>query len=162
MPFDFDQYYIECASLSAAALQKEWEKYTRQIASGSTSTALSTLAAPFTGGLSLVGVALGAGQIHNAPKKRDIIEKHLGRHQESARTRCRDVVFGTTLSGAVFVATLGTTSVLPLGECLAEQGGECLAEQGGECLVEQVVEKVVVHGAFDVAAENVDEECAKK
>ncbi|KAF6832881.1 hypothetical protein CMUS01_06753 [Colletotrichum musicola] len=146
MPFDFDQYYIECASLSAAALQKEWEKYTRQIASGSTNTALSTLAAPFTAGLSMVGVVWGSAQVHNARKKRDIIEIHLRRHQESARTRCRDVVFGTTLSGAVFVATLGTTSVLPWGECL----------------VEQVVEKVVVHGAFDVAAEKVDEECAKK
>lgn len=147
MPFDYDNYNIKCASLSALGLQKEWEKYTRQMSGGSTNAGLSLLAVPFTLGTSLVGVGFGSAQVRNAHKKRRIIEAHMNlRYQESARTRCRDVVFGSTLSGAVFVATLGTVSVLP----------------GADCAVEAVVQKVVVHGVLDVAAEKVDEECTGK
>ncbi|KAF6811452.1 hypothetical protein CSOJ01_05744 [Colletotrichum sojae] len=117
------------------------------MAGGSTSTGLSVAALGSSAGLSVVGVAFGSMQIRNAHKKRRIIEEHMNlRYQARARTRCRDVVFGTTLSGAVFVATLGLVEVIP----------------GAECFIEQVVEKTVVHGVLDVAAEEIDEECAGK
>lgn len=145
MPFDYNSYNIECASLSAFGLQKEWEKYTRQMAGGSTSASISALLLLPTAGLSGVGLCFGGAQVRNAHKKRRIVEAHMNaRYEASPGTRRRDVVFGVTLSGAVFVATMGLAEVIP----------------GAECFIEQVVEKTVVHGVLDIAAEKIDEECA--
>lgn len=74
MPFDFKEYQTKCDGMSTEQLHKEWENYTRQVSGGATSTATSVLFAPVTGGISLVGLGLSAPKIHNARKKREIIE----------------------------------------------------------------------------------------
>lgn len=72
--------------------QKEWENYTRQLSGGATSTTLSVGFAHLTLGASLVGLGLSAPRIHNARKKRAIVEERLRQLEMEARTRKRDVL----------------------------------------------------------------------
>ncbi|KAK0715389.1 hypothetical protein B0H67DRAFT_645150 [Lasiosphaeris hirsuta] len=83
----------------------------------STSTAISGLLIPFTGGTSVVGIGVTAPTIHNARKKRKIIEKHLNKHGTTHDTRKRDVIKGMAISSTVRVVTLGMVHV----------GGEAIA-----------------------------------
>ncbi len=92
MPFDFKEYQTKCDSMSTEQLHKEWENYTRQMSGGATSTATSVLFAPVTGGISLVGLGLSAPKIHNARKKREIIEAGLKARGTTHNTRKRDVI----------------------------------------------------------------------
>lgn len=93
--------------MTAEQLQKEWENYTRQIAAGATGTATSVLLMPYTAGISLVGLGVSAPRIHNARKKREIIEAGLQARGASPHTRKRDVVTAMGVSGAVSGLTLG-------------------------------------------------------
>ncbi|EUC28170.1 hypothetical protein COCCADRAFT_109852 [Bipolaris zeicola 26-R-13] len=97
--------------MSVERLRLEWNHYTRLITGSATSTTISGLAAPFTGGISLVGVMIGSTGIHNARKKRAIIDCHLARYEEQHKTRVRDVVGSMAFSGALGVATLGVGSM---------------------------------------------------
>lgn len=107
MPFDFDTYQSKCENLTPEQLHREWENYTRQISGGATSTATAVLFSPLTAGISLVGLGLSAPRIHNARKKRAIIEAKLQSHGQTHNTRKRDVIAPMAISGAIGGLTLG-------------------------------------------------------
>ncbi|KAH7029870.1 uncharacterized protein B0I36DRAFT_270558, partial [Microdochium trichocladiopsis] len=143
MPFDFKAYDAKCAGMTALELQKEWEHYTRLIAGGATSTAISGLAIPLTAGVSTIGVALAAPGLHNSRRKREIIEKHLQRLGTTHETRKRDVLGSMAFSGTVGVVTLGVGSA----------GADSIVQNGAEhgiALCDTAV-KVVTHVALDGA-----------
>lgn len=135
MPFDYAEYQAKCNTLSTEQLQKEWENYTRQIAGGATSTATSVLFSPLTAGISLVGLGLSAPRIHNARKKREIIEKGLQQRGTTHSTRTRDVAGSMAVSGTIAVATLGLAG--PLADAAA---GEAVGKG---------VEYAIAHVALD-------------
>lgn len=144
MPFDFKAYDAKCNGLTPEELQREWEHYTRLISGASTSTAVSGLAVPFTMGVSTIGVAMAAPAIHNARKKREIIEKHLQKHNATHVTRKRDVLGSMAVSGTIGVVTLGVGTM----------GADAVATAGAEHGISAVVEnelaiKVVTHAALD-------------
>ncbi|KAK1754029.1 hypothetical protein QBC47DRAFT_282950, partial [Echria macrotheca] len=146
MPFDFQKYDQKCAAMDPEELQREWQHYTRLISGASTSTAVSGLAIPLTAGVSLIGVGMAAPAIHNARKKREIIEKHLQKHGTTHHTRKRDVVGSMAFSGTIGVVTLGVGSM----------GTEAIATAGAEHGVSAIVEnetaiKIVSHAALDGA-----------
>lgn len=137
MPFDYEEYENKCSALSPEALQKEWENYTRHIAGGATSTAAPVLFAPLTAGASLVGLGLSTPRIHNARKKRAIIETHIQAHGTTHHTRKRDVVAPVAVAGTLGGLTLG----------LAGPGADLIAGQA----VGKGVEYVVSHAALEAA-----------
>ncbi|GAB1315412.1 hypothetical protein MFIFM68171_05622 [Madurella fahalii] len=146
MPFDFNAYDAKCAAMDPEELQREWEHYTRLISGASTSTAVSGLAIPFTLGVSLIGVGMAAPGIHNARKKREIIEKHLQRHGLTHTTRKRDVLSSMAISGTIGVVTLG------VGTAGADAVAIAGAEHGISAIVEnEMAIKVVTHAALDGA-----------
>ncbi|PMD29176.1 hypothetical protein L207DRAFT_574449 [Hyaloscypha variabilis F] len=107
MPFDYEDYQQKCNGMTAEQLQKEWENYTRQISAGATSTATSILLMPLTGGISAVGLTLSAPRIHNARKKREIIEAGLKARGTTHHTRKGDVLAPMAVSGIIGGLTLG-------------------------------------------------------
>jgi hypothetical protein len=137
MPFDFEEYQSKCSTLSPEELQREWENYTRHIAGGATSTAGSVLFAPLTAGASLVGLGLSTPRIHNARKKRAIIETRLQAHGTTPHTRKRDVVAPMAVAGAIGGLTLG----------FAGPGADLLGRQAAE----KGVEYFVSHAALEAA-----------
>ncbi|KAK1993585.1 hypothetical protein LX36DRAFT_615653, partial [Colletotrichum falcatum] len=144
MPFDFKAYDAKCNGLTPEELQREWEHYTRLISGASTSTAVSGMAIPFTLGVSTIGVAMAAPAIHNARKKREIIERHLQKHGLTHLTRKRDVLGSMAVSGTIGVVTLGVGSM----------GADAVATAGAEHGISAIVEndtaiKVVTHAALD-------------
>ncbi|KAK3899685.1 hypothetical protein C8A05DRAFT_46303 [Staphylotrichum tortipilum] len=146
MPFDFKKYDQKCAGMDQEELQREWQHYTRLISGASTSTAVSGLALPLTAGISVIGVGLAAPAIHNARKKRDIIERHLNRLGTTHSTRKRDVLSGVAVSGTIGVVTLGVGSM----------GADAVATAGAEHGISAIVEnetaiKIVTHTALDGA-----------
>jgi len=146
MPFDFQAYETKCAAMNPEELQREWQHYTRLISSASTSTAVSGLALPLTMGVSLIGVGMAAPAIHNARKKRAIIERHLQKHGTTHNTRKRDVMGSMALSGTIGVVTLGVGS---MGADAAVTAG---AEHGISAIVEnEMAIKVATHAALDGA-----------
>ncbi|EGX43943.1 hypothetical protein AOL_s00210g390 [Orbilia oligospora ATCC 24927] len=147
MPFDFQKYDAKCAAMTPAELQLQWEHYTRLISGAATSTAVSGVALPLTMGVSVVGVALAAPAIHNARKKREIIEKHLNGHGTSHVTRKRDVLTSVAISGTVGVVTMGASTL----------AADAVTSHAANYGIQQVVEnelaiKVGTHVAFDAAA----------
>ncbi|KAL2018092.1 hypothetical protein VTK56DRAFT_1278 [Thermocarpiscus australiensis] len=146
MPFDFKAYDAKCAAMTPEELQLEWQHYTRLISGASTSTAVSGLAVPLTLGVSLIGVGVSAPAIHNARKKREIIEKHLQRHGTTHHTRKRDVLSSVALSRTIGAVTLGVGAA----------GADAIATAGAEHGISAVVEnemaiKIVTHAALDGA-----------
>lgn len=146
MPFDFKKYDEKCNGLTPEELQREWQHYTRLITGAATSTSVSGLALPLTMGVSSIGIALSAPAIHNARKKRDIVEKHLNKYNMTHVTRKRDVLGGVAVSGTIGVVTLGVGTL----------GADAVAAQGAEHGIAAIVEndlaiKVVTHAALDGA-----------
>src|SRR3954471_15386498 len=92
MPFDFAKYDQKCSQMSPEQLQLEWEHYTRLISGSAASATIAGSALVFTAGVSLIGVAIGSAGIHNARKKRKIIDRHLARYREEPTTRKRDLM----------------------------------------------------------------------
>jgi len=148
MPFDYKEYQRKCDSLTAEQLQAEYENYTRQLAGGATSTATSVLLSPFTAGVSLVGIGLSAPRVHNARKKREIIEAGLQARGETHRTRKRDVLAP--------VAVAGTLSGLTLG--LAGPGADMIAGQA----VGHGMEYAASHVALDASGALVEHKHDKR
>jgi hypothetical protein len=107
MPFDYDEYQKKCDGLTIEQLHAEYENYTRQLAGGATSTATSVLFSPFTAGISLVGLGLSAPRVHNARKKREIIEAGLQARGATHHTRKRDVIAPMAVAGTLGTLTLG-------------------------------------------------------
>lgn len=144
MPFDFKKYNEKCNGLTAEELQREWQHYTRLITGAATSTTVSGLALPLTAGVSSIGIALAAPAIHNARKKREIVEMHLNRQNLTHVTRKRDVLGGVAVSGTIGVVTLGIGTL----------GADAIAAQGAEHGISAIVEndtaiKIVTHAALD-------------
>jgi hypothetical protein len=135
MPFDYDEYQKKCDGLTTQQLHAEYANYTRQLAGGATSTATSVLFSPFTAGISLVGIGLSAPRVHNARKKREIIQAGLEARGETHQTRKRDVLAP--------VAVAGTLSGLTLG--LAGPGADMIAGQ----VVGHGMEYAASHAALD-------------
>lgn len=135
MPFDYEEYQKKCNTLTTEQLHKEWENYTRQIAGGATSTATSVLFSPLTAGISLVGLGLSAPRIHNARKKREIIEAGLQARGTTHNTRKRDVIAPMAVAGTLGGLTLG----------LAGPGADMIAGAA----VGHGVEYAVSHTALD-------------
>ena len=135
MPFDYEEYQQKCNTLTTEQLHKEWENYTRQISGGATSTATSVLFSPLTGGISLVGLGLSAPRIHNARKKREIIEAGLQARGTTHNTRKRDVIAPMAVAGTLGGLTLG----------LAGPGADMIAGAA----VGHGVEYAVSHAALD-------------
>ncbi|CAG7561071.1 unnamed protein product [Fusarium equiseti] len=146
MPFDFKAYDQKCQGLTLEELQREWQHYTRLISGAATSTAVSGCAIPLTLGVSTIGVAMAAPAIHNARKKREIIERHLNRLNSTHHTRKRDVLGSMAVSGTIGVVTLGVGTM----------GAEAVATAGAEHGIESIVAnetaiKIVSHAALDGA-----------
>ncbi|KAK4164406.1 hypothetical protein QBC43DRAFT_185263, partial [Cladorrhinum sp. PSN259] len=144
MPFDFKKYDEKCAGMNAEELQRQWQHYTRLITGAATSTTVSGLALPFTAGISVIGVGMAAPAIHNARKKREIIEKHLTLRGTTHNTRKRDVLSGVAVSGTIGVVTLGVGTA----------GADVIATAGAEHGISAIVAnetaiKVVTHAAMD-------------
>lgn len=79
--FKFAEFDALCSELDVDQLQQQWQHYTRALSATSTSTAVATLAPGrlgSTGGVSMIGAMIAGPLMHNARKKRHIIEKHLG------------------------------------------------------------------------------------
>jgi hypothetical protein len=156
MPFDYKKFSAECDVMSEVTLQKEWENYTRQIAGSATSTAISISAAPFTLGISFIGLGFSCPRIHNARKKRHIIQTHLEALDLTHHTRKRDVCGSMALSSAIGAATLG----------FAAPGADAVAAIGAEHAIMAIEEsytliKVASHVVLDGIGEAVDEVYAK-
>lgn len=152
MPFDFVQYQQKVNTLSTEQLHKEWENYTRQIAGGATSTATSVLFSPVTGGVSLIGLGLSAPRIHNARKKREIIEAGLQARGATHNTRKRDVVAPMAVAGAISGLTLG----------LAGPGAEMIGGEVGAKGVEYVVAHAALDGTGAILEQKHDDHTKKK
>ncbi|RFU31563.1 hypothetical protein B7463_g4789, partial [Scytalidium lignicola] len=135
MPFDYEAYQKKCGTLSTEELHREWENYTRQLAGGATSTTTSVLFAPLTAGISLLGLGLSAPRVHNARKKREIIEAGLQARGTTHSTRKRDVIAPVAIAGTLSSITLG----------LAGPGADLIA---GE-VVGHGVEYAASHAALD-------------
>ncbi|KAH6698161.1 hypothetical protein BKA61DRAFT_440296, partial [Leptodontidium sp. MPI-SDFR-AT-0119] len=152
MPFDYEKFSAECDGMTEAELHKQWENYTRHISGGSTSTAISVLAAPFTVGVSLIGLVLSAPRIYNARKKQEIIEVHLQSLGSTHHTRKRDVFGPMALSGTIGAVTLG----------MAPPGSEVIGEIGITHGIAAIVEnpatvEAVVHVAADGVGAGLEE-----
>ncbi|KAE8445582.1 hypothetical protein EG329_013215 [Mollisiaceae sp. DMI_Dod_QoI] len=165
MPFDFKEYQTKCDSMSTEQLHKEWENYTRQMSGGATSTATSVLFAPVTGGISLVGLGLSAPKIHNARKKREIIEAGLKARGTTHNTRKRDVIapmaVGHPLEAAfrylnvALALVTGAISGLTLG--LAGPAANAMAGQ----VVGHGVEYATAHVALDAGGSVIEHQHGK-
>ncbi|CZS97972.1 uncharacterized protein RAG0_06857 [Rhynchosporium agropyri] len=98
---------------------------------GATSTATAILFSPLTAGISLVGLGQSTPRIHNARKKRAIIEAKLQTHGQTPSTRKRDVIAPMAMFGTIGGLTLGLAGPgadLIAGEA-AGKGAEYAAAQ---------------------------------
>lgn len=144
MPFNYKEFSAECDNMTVEQLNNEWNIYTRHISGGATSTAMSVGFAPFTLGASLLGLGLSTPRIHNARKKRAIIEAHLQAQGTTHGTRKRDVMGSMALSGTVGGLVLG----------LAPPGAEAVGTLGAEHAIAAIATnphtvEAVAHGVFD-------------
>ena len=138
MPFDFDAYQKKCNGMTTEELNKEWDNYTRQIAGGSTSTATSILLSGITGGVSLIGLGFSAPRIHNARKKREIIQAGLDARGTTHHTHAKDVLIPMAMVGAAGAITVG----------LGVSGAELIPNSGG--ISHSAVDYLATHAAASV------------
>lgn len=129
--FKFDEFDTLCAELDGEQLQLKWQHYTRALSAASTSTAVATLAAGPTGGVSMIGAMIAGPLMHNARKKRQIIERHLKSKGIEPETRNKDIYGPMGFSAALGGATMGIGSV------------------GAELLAVETMTKIVSHAAID-------------
>ena len=121
MPFNYQEFSAKCDKMTIEELNHEWNVYTRHISGGATSTAMSVTFAPITAGASLLGLGLSGPRIHNARKKRAIIEAHLQALGTTHDTRKRDVLGSMALSGTIGGLTLG---LAPSADGVATMGAQ--------------------------------------
>lgn len=94
MPFNFEEYRAQCTGYADSALQKEFEKYCRMLASSSSSSGISLGLVPFTCGLSLIGGAGGCASMYNSIQKLEIIETEMKSRGNDTHYRKRDLIGG--------------------------------------------------------------------
>lgn len=129
--FKFDEFDTLCGELDGEQLQLKWQHYTRALSAASTSTAVATLAAGPTGGISMIGAMIAGPLIHNARKKRQIIEHHMSIRGLAPETRNKDIYGPMGFSAVLGGATMGVGSL------------------GAELLAVDTVTKIVSHAAID-------------
>lgn len=129
--FRFDEFDALCGELDGEQLQLKWQHYTRALSAASTSTAVATLAAGPTGGVSMIGALLAGPLIHNARKKRQIIEHHMSIRGIEPETRNKDIYGPMGFSAVLGGATMGVGSL------------------GAELLAVDTMTKIVSHAAID-------------
>lgn len=130
--FRFAEFDTLCGELDGEQLQLKWQHYTRALSAASTSTAVATLAAGPTGGVSMIGAMIAGPLIHNARKKRQIIERHMKTKGIEPETRNKDIYGPMGFSAVLGGATMGVGSV------------------GAELLAVDTMTKIVSHAAIDV------------
>lgn len=129
--FKFDEFDSLCGELDGEQLQLKWQHYTRALTAASTSTAVATLAAGPTGGVSMIGAMIAGPLIHNARKKRQIIEYHMSIKGIEPETRNKDIYGPMGFSAVLGGATMGVGSL------------------GAELLAVDTMTKIVSHAAID-------------
>lgn len=129
--FKFDEFDALCGELDGEQLQLKWQHYTRALSAASTSTAVATLAAGPTGGVSMIGAMIAGPLIHNARRKRQIIERHMKSKGMEPETRNKDIYGPMGFSAVLGGATVGVGSV------------------GAELLAVDTMTKIVSHAAID-------------
>ncbi|KAK7722194.1 hypothetical protein SLS64_000727 [Diaporthe eres] len=129
--FKFDEFDALCGELDGEQLQLKWQHYTRALSAASTSTAVATLAAGPTGGVSMIGAMIAGPLIHNARKKRQIIEHHMSIRGIEPETRNKDIYGPMGFSAVLGGATMGVGSL------------------GAELLAVDTMTKIVSHAAID-------------
>jgi hypothetical protein len=105
MPFNFDEYTAWCREWPNDVLQEEYQKYVKQTSQGSAGTAIAYGFAFFTGGLSLIGLALSGPTLANAAAKVDIIRDEMARRKKKLSTRPEDVFKGIALGSTGLITT---------------------------------------------------------
>ncbi|CAN8095497.1 unnamed protein product [Discula destructiva] len=141
--FKFDEFDALCADLDADQLQLKWQHYTRALSAASSSTAVATLAAGPTGGISMIGAMIAGPLMHNARKKREIIEKHMTALGVEPETRKKDIYGPALISGILGGATAG------IG-------------MGAEALAVDKATKIIGHVVGDVVLTKVEERHANR
>lgn len=129
--FKFDEFDALCGGLDGEQLQLKWQHYTRALSAASTSTAVATLAAGPTGGVSMIGAMIAGPLIHNARKKRQIIEHHMVIRGIEPETRNKDIYGPMGFSAVLGGATMGVGSL------------------GAELLAVDTMTKIASHAAID-------------
>lgn len=94
MPFNREEYARWCAQASNEQLQEDYNKYTRQVATGASATGIGLALSVFTLGVSLLGSAGGSAMAANAGIKRDIIKTELTSRDRVTLTRGSDIARG--------------------------------------------------------------------
>ncbi|KAJ0109071.1 hypothetical protein J7T55_002263 [Diaporthe amygdali] len=142
--FKFDEFDTLCGELDGDQLQLKWQHYTRALSAASTSTAVATLAAGPTGGVSMIGAMIAGPLIHNARKKRQIIEHHMSIKGIEPETRNKDVYGPMAFSAVLGGATMGIGSV------------------GAELLAVDTATKIVSHAAIDAGVTAVEDKHSQR
>jgi hypothetical protein len=152
MPFDFQEYQKKCNGMTTEQLNQEWDNYTRQITSGATSTPSSVLLSVFTGGVSLAGQGFSAPRIHNARKKREIIEAGLQARGTTHHTHVKDVPVPMATVGACNGITKGISGA----ELLPTTAG------AGDAVVEYATTRAAASGVMTFIRYKANELSKKK
>lgn len=142
--FKFDEFDALCGELDGEQLQLKWQHYTRALSAASTSTAVATLAAGPTGGVSMIGAMIAGPLIHNARKKRQIIEHHMNIRGIEPETRNKDIYGPMGFSAVLGGATMGVGSL------------------GAELLAVDTVTKIASHAAIDVGVTAVEDKHSQR
>lgn len=142
--FKFDEFDALCGELDGEQLQLKWQHYTRALSAASTSTAVATLAAGPTGGVSMIGAMIAGPLIHNARKKRQIIEHHMSIKGIEPETRNKDIYGPMGFSAVLGGATMGIGSV------------------GAELLAVDTVTKIASHAAIDAGVTAVEDKHSQR
>lgn len=142
--FKFDEFDALCGELDGEQLQLKWQHYTRALSAASTSTAVATLAAGPTGGVSMIGAMIAGPLIHNARRKRQIIEHHMSIKGIEPETRNKDIYGPMGFSAVLGGATMGIGSV------------------GAELLAVDTVTKIASHAAIDAGVTAVEDKHSQR
>ncbi|KAL1862761.1 hypothetical protein Daus18300_008405 [Diaporthe australafricana] len=142
--FKFDEFDVTCGELDGEQLQLKWQHYTRALSAASTSTAVATLAAAPTGGVSMIGAMIAGPLMHNARKKRQIIEHHMSVRGLKPETRNKDIYGPMAFSAVLGGATMGVGSA------------------GAELLAVDTMTKIVSHAAVDAGVTAVEDKHSQR
>lgn len=142
--FKFDDFDALCGEVDGKQLQLKWQHYTRALSAASTSTAVATLAAGPTGGVSMIWAMIAGPLIHNARNKRQIIEHHISIRGIEPKTRNKDIHGPMGFSAVLGGATMGVGSL------------------GAEPLAVDTVTKIASHAAIDVGVTAVEDKHSQR
>ncbi|KAI3399515.1 hypothetical protein diail_6537 [Diaporthe ilicicola] len=142
--FKFDEFDVLCGELDGEQLQLKWQHYTRALSAASTSTAVATIAAAPTGGVSMIGAMIAGPLIHNARKKRQIVEHHMSIRGLAPETRNKDIYGPMAFSAVLGGATMGVGSA------------------GAELLAVDTATKVMSHAAIDAGVTAVEDKHSQR